>query len=122
MWYRPLLSDSTMTVIFVFAFRACTKAARNGAPSGPVTVPEIVAAYANEAEITIALTKPRMFLSLNGCIRPPLSHYLRCLHAGTRTKIRLGPVDIPHGGRDGSCARVFRRGDFPREWQVEPRL
>src|ERR1700680_3761278 len=95
MWYRPLLSDSTMTVIFVFAFRACTKAARNGAPSGPVTVPVIVAPYANEAMIRMALTKPRMVLSLNGCKIPPRSLWQGRFDAGTETEnqgSKLSPV------------------------------
>src|ERR1700704_4125808 len=60
-----------MTVIFVFAVRACTKAARNGAPSGPVTVPVMVAPQANEAKRTTALIKPRVFFSLDDCIRTP---------------------------------------------------
>src|SRR5882757_6931743 len=86
MRYRPLLSDKTMTVIFVFAFRACTKAARNGAPSGPVTVPVMVAPYANEAAKTNAPARPRMFLCLNGCITPPLTPCHWRLHAGTETQ------------------------------------
>src|SRR5215813_1285057 len=42
--YRPWLSVSTLTVIFRAPWRACTNAARTGAPSGPFTVPVIVAA------------------------------------------------------------------------------
>src|SRR5205085_10403111 len=38
--------DSTLTVILVLALRACTNAPRNPALSGPVTVPEMVAAGA----------------------------------------------------------------------------
>src|SRR5215472_7902715 len=46
MRYLPCGSDSTLTVMRVFALRACTNAPRNGALSGPVTVPLIVAAGA----------------------------------------------------------------------------
>jgi hypothetical protein len=37
---------STLTVILSLPWRACTNAARSGAPSGPVTVPDMLAAWA----------------------------------------------------------------------------
>src|SRR5262249_31945450 len=46
MRYLPALSESTLTMILVLALRACTKAPRTAAPSGPVTVPDTVAASA----------------------------------------------------------------------------
>src|SRR6516164_8363492 len=46
MRYLPALSESTLTMILVFALRACTKAPRTAAPSGAVTVPDTVAASA----------------------------------------------------------------------------
>ena len=52
MAYLPWLSESTLTVIFVLRFFACTKAPRNALPSGPVTVPAIVAAFADDADRT----------------------------------------------------------------------
>src|SRR5437588_7331087 len=61
MRYLPALSESTLTLIFVLALRACTKAPRNAAPSGPVMVPEMLAASAmvvesaNEARIASAI-------------------------------------------------------------------
>src|SRR6516165_10163161 len=59
-WYLPALSESTLTVIFVLALRAWTKAPRNAAPSGPVTEPLMLAASAtvleraNEARVASA--------------------------------------------------------------------
>src|SRR6266404_5700006 len=97
MRYRPLLSDNTMTVIFVFAFRACTKAAREGAPSGPATVPAMVAPEANEAKRTTALIKPRVFISLDDCIRPPrsLCHGRTC--AKTQIKNQVSKLQCRRG-------------------------
>src|SRR5580704_5043862 len=60
-----------MTVTRVFAFRACTNAARNGAPSGPVTLPVIVAPNVIEERRPTALTKPSVLIILSGCIAPP---------------------------------------------------
>src|SRR5262249_3328391 len=60
-WYLPALSERTLTVILVFALRACTKAPRNAAPSGPVTLPLMLAASAmaveraNEARVASAM-------------------------------------------------------------------
>src|SRR5216684_5921530 len=54
--YLPALSDSTLTVILVLRLRACTKAPRNGLPSGPVTVPVMVAASAPEIAAMIEPT------------------------------------------------------------------
>src|SRR5579864_3838271 len=51
--YFPSLSDKTIMVILVFTFCARTKAALNGAPSGPVIAPEITlpgAAYRNDVD------------------------------------------------------------------------
>jgi len=53
--YLPAVSDSTLTVILVLRLRACTKAPRNGLPSGPVTVPVMVAASAPDIA---AMTEP----------------------------------------------------------------
>src|SRR5579871_3919841 len=54
--YLPALSDSTLTVILVLRLRACTKAPRNGLPSGPVTVPVMVAASAADIAAMIEPT------------------------------------------------------------------
>src|SRR6266853_866613 len=110
MRYRPLLSDRTMTVIFVFAFRACTKAARNGAPSGPVTVPVTVAAYVTEARIKTVLTRIRVIFSLNECMRPPSSLLLRRVHAGTETENQVSRLQRRKGYQTGALA-VY--GDSP---------
>jgi hypothetical protein len=40
---------STLTVILSLPWRACTKAARTGAPLGPFTVPVMLAAAAGDA-------------------------------------------------------------------------
>src|SRR5665213_142387 len=60
-----------MTVTRVLAFRACTNAARNGAPSGPFTVPVIVAPNANVEEKTIALTRTNFLGIPSACMIPP---------------------------------------------------
>src|ERR1700716_2741500 len=54
----PCGSDSTLTVILVLALRACTKAPRNGALSGPVTVPATVAACTSEPVATATARIP----------------------------------------------------------------
>src|ERR1700674_30253 len=69
-----------MTVTRVFAFRACTNAARKGAPSGPVTLPVIVAPNAIEEMRPTALTKLRNLSILGGCMTPPCNRRLRPLN------------------------------------------
>src|ERR1700719_3663542 len=102
-----------MTVILVFAFRACTKAARNGVPSGPVTLPVMVAPYANEARTKTVLTKLRVILSLNECMRPPLSLRLRRLSAETKT---TNQVSILYRGRGYQTNEMAVYGDSPSNW------
>jgi hypothetical protein len=47
---------STLTVILSLPWRACTNTARSGAPSGPVTVPDMLAASAGAETMTAATT------------------------------------------------------------------
>src|SRR5579864_9326889 len=68
-----------MTVTWVFAFRAFTNAARNGLPSGPVTLPVTVAPNAIVEMSPMALTNPRILvmLILTGPMIPPQRGTLR---------------------------------------------
>src|SRR4051812_20352274 len=59
MRYFPSRSDSTLTTILLLALRAWTKAPRNAAPSGPATVPEMVAASATHGVMTTSPNIPR---------------------------------------------------------------
>src|ERR1700730_10054971 len=99
-----------MTVILVFALRACTEAARNGAPSGPFTVPVMVAAYANEARIKTVLSRHSVIFSLNECMRPPLSQRLRRHPAETKTK---NQVSVLCRGRGYQTNELAVYGDSP---------
>src|ERR1700722_1469086 len=91
MRYCPFLSERTMTVTRGLAFRACTKAARNGAPSGPVILPAIVPQNAMEEMMPTALTKIIILKILSGCIIPPCNERQRPLQARARaTRIGLG--------------------------------
>src|ERR1700688_1212956 len=58
MRYLPALSDNTLTVILVLRLRACTKAPRKALPSGPATVPVMVAACAPPNPAAAAITEP----------------------------------------------------------------
>src|SRR5262245_21598715 len=60
MVYLPSGCDSTLTVILVLALRACTKAPRNAALSGPVMVPEMVAADAASIVRIVTMRAPAM--------------------------------------------------------------
>src|ERR1700720_3682153 len=77
-----------MIVTRVFAFRACTNAARNAAPSGPVTLPVIVAPKAIEERKPTALTKLRILTILSGFIIPPCQERLTPLGSRTRASSR----------------------------------
>src|SRR5262252_3360147 len=102
-------------MILVLALRACTKAPRNGAPSGPVTVPVTVAASAADTmatspnipkEVHIFMT---MFPHLKFLIRSALS--IDALRRRDREDSG-GSVPSPLRGRDregGSRThRIFR--------------
>ena len=69
--YLPVLSESTLTVILVLALRACTKAPRNAAPSGPLTVPVMLAASARHVE---SANEPRIASAMFAAGRMAFPH------------------------------------------------
>src|SRR5262252_11142493 len=88
MRYLPCGSDSTLTVMWVFALRACTNAPRNGPLSGPVTVPLIVAAgAASLVERSKRAATTPIDNHVNDRMASSRFHVLRCL-AGTLSRAR----------------------------------
>src|SRR5258706_9436386 len=77
--YLPALSDSTLTVILVLRLRACTKAPRNGLPSGPVTVPVMVAASAPDIAATIEPTPSSRRVMARIDVPPSLKLFIESL-------------------------------------------
>src|SRR5262245_52697678 len=112
-------------MLLVLALRACTKAPRNGAPSGPVTVPVTVAASAAEIVATrspviarqasdlMAISSHSRFGSIDVCHRRTLPSRLQRLGRhrplppcgggtgrGVATCTEFAITPSPHGGRE----------------------
>src|SRR5260370_30087936 len=89
----PVLSDSTLTVILVLRLRACTKAPRNGLPSGPVTVPVMVAASTPDSAAMIEPTPSIRRVVARIDIPPGLNLFVeslsQCSHRRHRAALRV---------------------------------
>src|SRR5450631_4510498 len=104
MAYLPWLSESTLTVILVLRLRACTKAPRNPLPSGPVTVPAMVAASAADTAAQPAIAKTKPSVERVTAAMASSSHELFCWRLANRETRRH---------RDSHCRDAFAAGAGP---------